>query len=143
MTASGLIDTNVLVYRHDPSEPAKQRRASEFVRDLVARDAAIVPWQALTEFVAVTTRPRRGGPPLLTRDDARTEAETLAALFPVVLPTIDVFHTALEGVASHRLPWWDALLWATAARAGVPVVWSEDFAHGRVIGGVRIVDPFR
>jgi predicted nucleic acid-binding protein len=50
---------------------------------------------------------------------------------------------ALGAVGRHRLSFWDALLWATARDAGVPVVISEDFQHGRELDGVRFVDPFR
>ena len=40
------------------------------------------------------------------------------------------------------MAFWDAMLWATARRAGVGVLVSEDFQDGQTIEGVRIVNPF-
>jgi predicted nucleic acid-binding protein len=49
---------------------------------------------------------------------------------------------ALDAVRDHKLSFWDAMLWATAARAGVTHLFSEDFQDGRVLGPVRFVNPF-
>ena len=40
------------------------------------------------------------------------------------------------------LSFWDAMLWATARRAGCSVLLSEDFQDGRRLDGVLFVDPF-
>jgi predicted nucleic acid-binding protein len=40
------------------------------------------------------------------------------------------------------LSFWDALIWAAAKENGIPVVYTEDFQHGRDIEGVRIINPF-
>jgi predicted nucleic acid-binding protein len=50
---------------------------------------------------------------------------------------------ALEVVERHTFSLWDALIWAAAKQADLTVVMSEDFQHGRVLDGVRFVDPFR
>ncbi len=49
---------------------------------------------------------------------------------------------ALRGAEQHGLPYWDALIWATAKLAGIPVVLSEDFQDGREIEGVTFQNPF-
>jgi predicted nucleic acid-binding protein len=48
----------------------------------------------------------------------------------------------MRAVREYQLPFWDALLWATARRAGVAVLVSEDFQDGRVVEGVRFANPF-
>jgi predicted nucleic acid-binding protein len=48
----------------------------------------------------------------------------------------------MRAVREYRLSFWDALLWATVRRAGIAVLVSEDFQDGRVIEGVRFVNPF-
>ena len=50
---------------------------------------------------------------------------------------------ALAAVERYHLSFWDALIWATARDAGVPVVLSEDFQEEQEIEGVRFVNPFR
>jgi predicted nucleic acid-binding protein len=48
------VDTNVLVYRLDRSEPAKQRKARELLRKLASgSDPGIMPWQVLAVGAAV------------------------------------------------------------------------------------------
>jgi len=139
-----VVDTNVLVYRHDPREPEKQERARSLLREGLVEDEVRLPHQVVVEFVAATTRPTSpGGPPLLTDAEARREAEELVAQFPVLHPNDEVLRTALRGWAAYGLSWFDAHLWAYAEHYGVPLVYSEDFQHRRRYGTVLVVDPFR
>ena len=141
MTA--LVDTNLLVYRHDPRSPVKQARAIEVLRSGIVSGDLLLPHQAVVEFVAATSRPIAGGPPLLAPEEARREAEELLSLFEVLYPTERLVRTALRGAAAYRLSWWDAHLWAYAEHYGLDELWSEDFQDGRLYGLVRVVNPFR
>jgi predicted nucleic acid-binding protein len=53
----------------------------------------------------------------------------------------DLF-TALEAVGAHRLAFWDAMLWASAQRAGVRHMLTEDFQDGFVLQDVTFINPF-
>ena len=141
---ASLVDTNILVYRYDPRNPSKQVVARDLLRDGLAGQRLMIPHQAILEFVAATTRPRTdlGGAPLLTRGDALREAEGLMRDFPVIYPDEQVLVTALRGVSTYDLSWFDAHLWAFAEVNALPEILSEDFEHGRHYGGVRTVDPF-
>jgi predicted nucleic acid-binding protein len=143
-TVASLVDTNVLVYRFDPRNPAKQRIAETLLREHLPGDTLLVPHQAIVEFVAAVTRPRPelGGAPLLPIEQARLEAEALIGQFRVLYPSRDVLVTALRGSATYRLSWFDAHLWAYAEVYGAHEILSEDFEHGRHYGSVRTVDPF-
>lgn len=138
-----LVDTNILVYRHDPGDPARRRRATEILRRGAAEGSLVLPQQALVEFVAVTTRPRGVRPPLLGFAEAARAVEGYLLHFEVLWPTPEVLRTALGGRLLHGLPWYDAHLWACAEVNGIPTLLSEDFQHGRVYGTVRVLDPFR
>jgi predicted nucleic acid-binding protein len=48
----------------------------------------------------------------------------------------------MRAVGRHRLSFWDAMLWATAKRAGCRVLFTEDLQDGRRLEGVLFVDPF-
>lgn len=141
---ASLVDTNILVYRFDPRDPVKQRRAEEILRNGLLDDSVVLAHQCVVEFVAAVTRPRKdlGGAPLLPLDEARVKAERLAAQFQVHYPNRDVLLTALRGTAMYGLSWFDAHLWAYAEVYGVEEILSEDFAHGRHYGTVRAVNPF-
>ena len=47
-----------------------------------------------------------------------------------------------RGVRDHHLSYYDAQIWAAARLNQVPLVFSEDFQDGRVLEGVRFVNPF-
>lgn len=49
---------------------------------------------------------------------------------------------ASELEESHRLSFWDSLIIVGAGAAGASVLSSEDLAHGQVVHGVRIENPF-
>jgi predicted nucleic acid-binding protein len=139
---AALVDTNILVYRFDSRFPEKQETATELLREGIQTDSLRVPHQAIVEFVAATTRSLPEGPPLLTPEEARREAEELLAQFIILYPTEGVLRTALRGSAAYRLSWFDAHLWAYAEYYGLAEILSEDFQHDRLYGAVRVRNPF-
>lgn len=141
MTA--LIDTNVLVYRFDPRDAAKQRSAREILREGIEHDTLRLPHQAIVEFIQAVTRPiGRGGTSLMNRPDALREAEAMLAQFEVLYPTESLVRTAIRAVETYQLSWLDAHLWAYAEHYGLDEILSEDFSDGHLIGTVRIRNPF-
>ena len=140
---AALIDTNVIVYRYDHRFPAKQRTATELLRQGIEEGSVVLPHQAIIEFVAAVSRPLRGAAPLLSPANALREAEELLAEFDVLFPDEELVRIALRGSAAYRLSWSDAHLWAFAERHGVPTLLSEDFEHGRLYGSVQEINPFR
>lgn len=138
-----LVDTNVLVYRHDPRFPEKQTRATELLREGIESGEVRVPHQAVVEFVAATSRPLSPSGVSLLGDAARNEAEGLLNQFPILYPVEALVRLALRGAAAYGLSWFDAHLWAYAEHYGLPILYSEDFQHGRTYGTVRVLDPFR
>jgi predicted nucleic acid-binding protein len=139
---ASLVDTNILVYCFDSRELAKRAQARELLRRGAAERTIQIPHQALVEFVSVVTRRKGHGSPLLPEEEAIRQAEGFMADFQVLYPTERVFRTALLGMATYRLPWFDAHLWAYASHYDIPEVLSEDFEHGRRYGTVRVRNPF-
>jgi predicted nucleic acid-binding protein len=139
---ASLVDTNILVYCFDSRELAKRAIARETLRQGAAERVIHIPHQALIEFISVVTRRRGHGAAMLTEEEATRQAEGFMADFPVLYPNDRVFRTALFGMATYRLPWYDAHLWAYAEHYGLPEILSEDFTHERMYGTVRIRNPF-
>ncbi len=51
----------------------------------------------------------------------------------------------LQAIRTHRnenVPFFDALLLATASRSGCKNLFSEDFQHGRTYGSITVQNPF-
>ena len=134
-----LIDSTVLVYAFDAASRDKQARAADVLAGIEPIGSGVLSTQVLGEFFRVITE-KIAHP--LTSAQARLELERLVAAWPVLPITAPVVVEAARGVRDHRMSYWDAQLWATARLNQVDVVLSEDFQDGRVLDGVRFVNPF-
>lgn len=137
-----LLDTNLLIYAHDPGEPDRQQRAVLILNELNLRGSGVLSVQSLAEFFSASIRPKRGNPPRLTPVEALEQIELFSIAFEIYDLTRFVILEAGRGVRDHRLSYYDAQIWATARLNQAPVVFSEDFQHGQVLEGVQFINPF-
>ena len=134
-----LIDTNVLVYAHDPRDHYKQARALAVLDHLIVRELAVLSVQCLSEFFSVVTRRL---PDAMTAEEAASQVERLIRACRVLDMTPQVVQEGCRGVFQHHLSLWDSLIWAVARLNQVPHVLTEDAEHGRTLEGVRFLNPF-
>jgi len=142
MTAAGehvFLDTNLLVYLYDRSEPEKQRRAQTLLARLAAAHLGVVSAQVLAEFFVTVTRKLAAPLPVTS---ALEQLACHLRLWRVVDITGSLVAQAAAAARKHQLNYWDAQVWAAARLNQVPIVLSEDFSHGAEIDGVRFVNPF-
>ena len=106
-------------------------------------DSAVLPHQAVLEFVAAASRPCRDldGEPLLPLADALIEAESLSRQFRVLYPDANVLTTAMYGCATCGISWFDAHLWAYAQCFALTEIIPEDFQQGWHYDNVRVINP--
>ncbi len=138
-SAGFLVDTNVLVYAYDPRDAAKQERARLVLDATIGAQRAILSAQCLSEFFSVVTRRI---PELMPPAVALIRVERLARSCLVLDLTAPVVVEACAGSVRHQLSIWDALIWAVAKLNQVPFVLTEDAEHGRLLEGVRFLNPF-
>lgn len=134
---AAFLDTNVLVYAFDQSEPAKRAIAIEIIAGEMG--PYTVSAQVLNEFYWTATRKLQ--PPLST-ETAEQVVEKLSSGYVVPIDALLV-RQAIKLVEEARLPLWDAGIVAAARRAGADKLLTEDLNHGLVIDGVTIHNPFR
>ncbi len=134
-----LVDTNVLVYAYDRSEPEKQKRALEVLDCLAVSGAGVISTQVLSEFFVAVTR-KIAVP--LSVSDAYDRVQNYLQSWTVIDLTGMVVMEAARGVCDHQFNFWDAQIWAAALLNQIPVVFSEDFNIGQVTEGIRFVNPF-
>ncbi len=134
-----LIDTNILVYAYDRSEPDKQRQAILVLEKLQWLKTGYVSVQCLAEFFRVVTRGKR---PMLPVDEAAQQLEALTLSWPVFNLAPMVVIEAARGVRDFKLSYYDAQLWATARLNQIPVIFSEDFASNTTLEAVSFINPF-
>ena len=137
MSARFFIDTNVLVYANAVDAPAKRAVARRVLDEALSSGLGCLSTQILQEFFVAVTR-KLG----VSADHARRQLEILGGL-PTLVVDRELVLGAVDLHRLHRLSFWDALVVRSAAVARCATLLTEDLAHGAVIDGVRVVDPFR
>lgn len=139
MTASILIDTNVLAYCYDSMEPDKALRAAAVCDQIARRDSGTISTQVVCELYNVLAVRMRDRVP------AESVTEALSwelSTWRLVGVTPEAALAAVEQAARDGLSIWDAQLLATARYYRIPTVLSEGFAHRRDYDGVTVLNPF-
>lgn len=139
MTGKILVDTNVLVYAYDLSEPEKQAQALKVLDALAASRKGRLTAQVLAEFAVAVTRKI---PNPLSWDRVAVSIENYLQSWEVLDLTGLIILEAVRGIHQHGFSYWDAQIWAAARLNQIPVVFSEDFAPGRSVEGIAFVNPF-
>ena len=138
MTVPVFVDTNVLVYVRDPSDPDKQRRAAEWLALLWEDGSGTLSHQVLQEFYVTLTRKLDPPAPV---EAVRDDVAALATWNPVETD-LDIIESAWAVEDRYGLSWWDALIVAQALAAGCEILLTEDLQHGMELFGMRVVSPF-
>jgi predicted nucleic acid-binding protein len=133
------VDTNVLVYARDASDPQKQAIAAAWMEHLWSSSIGRLSLQVLQEYYVTVTRKLDPG---LRVDEARADVRDLAAWRPVRIDET-IVEAAWHLEDRFRLSFWDSLIVATAQAAGCELLLTEDLQHDLEIDGLRVADPFR
>ena len=132
------LDTNILLYSisQNPAESGKRDRAIALLED----DSSTLSVQVLQEFYVQATRASR----------ADAIAHELAAglieawlRFRIQDMNFAVLKSALRIRQTHGFSYWDSAILAAALVLGCDRVYTEDLAHGQVVDGLTVIDPFR
>jgi predicted nucleic acid-binding protein len=132
------IDTNLWVYRLDRREPAKSEQIRPWLATVICEHEVVLSTQVLIELRAVSTRKLQ--PPL--SDSQITEVLEALSGFEVVSTDAHLVLDAHQLANIEQLSWFDALIVEAAIRSRCAILFSEDFSHGRQIGGLVVINPF-
>ena len=130
-------DTNVLFYSIDPVAGERHKAAKAIIRQTDPM-RSVVLLQTLGELCFSVGRKR---PDLL--ETAHRITRELADTFQIANANKSDLSEAITARQQHGLQFWDAMLWATARRAGCTLLLSEDMQDGRSLGGVVFRNPFK
>jgi predicted nucleic acid-binding protein len=139
MSVKVFVDTNILVYCRDASEPVKQAQALAWMAALWESRRGRLSFQVLQEFYLTVTAKLSPG---LPRELARREVRNLTAWQPVAVDS-RVLEEAWRLQDRYRFSWWDALIAAAARRADCRYLLSEDFQDHLEVVNLIVVNPFR
>lgn len=129
------VDTNILVYACDKSDPRRQTVALDLLR---GSSDCVLLWQVACEFIAASRKLERDG---FTAKEAWLRLESFLKMMPLIVPTSRVLEKARELHQERKCSFWDAVLFAACLDAGVSRIYSEDLP-GSGISGLEIVNPF-
>ncbi len=132
------VDTNVLVYARDASEPIKQPQARRWLDVLWASRRGRLSTQVLNEYYVTVTRKLSPG---LTPVEAREDVQDLRTWQPILLD-VTLIDRAFGMEDSYGFSFWDALIVAAAHVAGARYLLTEDLQDGQDLQGIRVVNPF-
>ena len=131
------VDTNILIYACDQSEPRRQTIALDLI---AASTDGILLWQVACEFLSASRKLSKQG---FTPTQAWNRLAEFQDLLPLVLPTAANLTHARELHVSHAVPLWDALILAACVEAGVDVLYSEDVPGLQTFETMRVINPFK
>jgi|ERR1043165_2116675 predicted nucleic acid-binding protein len=129
------LDSNILIYAELEPESDKGKRAADLI--LRAAQDGVIPVQVLGEFLRFV---QRRVPAALEEAVRQTSIYQAAFLTP---PTTDaVINKASEFARAHQMQLWEGVVCAASADAGAKVLITEDMQDGRVVDGLRLINPF-
>jgi predicted nucleic acid-binding protein len=139
MSDNVFVDTNILLYARDASEPEKQAAASARLDELWAARTGRLSVQVLNEFFVNATRKLDPG---LTPEEAWDDIEALSAWDPLPLD-MAVLARAFAVYQRYGLSWWDSMIIAAAEASGCSQILSEDLSNGASYFGITVENPFK
>lgn len=135
------IDSNVLVYMYDTSEPLKQRLSEELVKGLLRIENGAVSVQVLGEFFNNVTR-RIANPLTIQEADRAVDAISSSPTLDVLNIDLPMVRRAIATHSRYGTTYWDSLIAAAAEKAGCSAILSEDFNSGQSYHGILAINPF-
>jgi predicted nucleic acid-binding protein len=138
MSGKKFVDTNILLYSRDSSEPHKQSIAANLIRSLWIERTGRISVQVLNEYFVNVTQKLKPG---LSKNDAWLDLQDLAVWNPVSID-MALLHKGKSFQDQYSLSWWDALILAAADQSGCNTVYSEDLSHGQPYFGIQVINPF-
>jgi predicted nucleic acid-binding protein len=130
-------DTNVLIYATAASADERGNRARDLLARAMRAGNSVLLLQSLTEFSNVAIRKTK-----IAVDAVQQIVQAWCAVLPIQTADESDLFTTLEAVRVHRLAFWDAMLWASARRAGVRHLLTEDFQDRFALGDLTFINPF-
>lgn len=132
------VDTNLLVYFRDTSEPEKQKRAASWMNHLIKGRTGRLSTQVLNEYFVTVTRKLDPG---LSPRVAWLDVSSLLSWKPAPVDA-GLLKSAYAVQERFKLSWWDSLIVAAARNLGCSTLLSEDMQDGQNMDGLMVLNPF-
>lgn len=132
------VDTNVLVYFRDDTEPDKQQAASEWLAFLWRERNGRISYQVLQEYYITVTQKLKPG---LPKQEAREEIRAMTKWQPLSVSE-SLMEAAWVVQDRYHFSWWDSLIVSAAQLLECEYLLTEDLQDDQEIEGVTVINPF-
>jgi predicted nucleic acid-binding protein len=137
MSDKAFLDTNILVYAHEPGTGIKHERARTIIEKLWKTGGGVLSTQVLQEL-CVNLR-RKTSKPWTVEETRNLILDYLDWEIVVNTPNSAIEALAIE--TRFQISFWDALIIHAAESSGAAILYSEDLSDGQTYGSVRVVNP--
>lgn len=138
MRAPVFVDTNVLLYAQDESEPAKRPLAQAWLEHLWRERMGRTSMQVLSECYVNL---KRMAGPRLRNEEAWERTQIFFAWKPLQADEA-LLRRAREIEQRYRLNWWDCMVVGAAQVQDCGLLLTEDLQDRAIFGSVTVRSPF-
>jgi len=139
MKGNLFLDTNILIYTFDQSQPQKQAISRDLVRDALNNRSGCISYQVIQEFLNVASK-KFANP--LSVSDCQTYLTNVLEPLCEVFSSTGLFHRALEISSRWKFSFYDSLIVASALSVDSKILYTEDLQHDQKIEDMIICHPF-
>ncbi len=140
MNGNCFLDTNILIYSFDHSNPAKRAEALRLIKISLQTGKGIISSQVVQEFINVAIKKFEVP---FSLHDCRKYLDTVLSGLCRVFTSIELYKHTLDIMERWGYSYYDSLIIAAALQADCEILYSEDLHHNQKIRGLTIIDPFR
>lgn len=135
------VDTNILVYGVDTSDPIKHGKAVTLLANLAASSVETkLLWQVVGEFLQQLRRMEANK--TLRHDELLQCLARTRASFRLQLPSDAVLDRSLDLASRFSLSHWDSMIVAACIEAGVTKLYTEDMGSPTKFDSLELENPF-
>ena len=137
---NAFIDTNILIYLFDISDPRKHNLSKKLISDLQKTSNLYISLQVVNEFssaiISKISKP-------ISPDKLGSYYDLFDDIFHITPLTMENSRTALRIKAQYGFSFWDSLILASALLGDCDILYSEDMQTGFFMENTRIINPFK
>jgi predicted nucleic acid-binding protein len=140
MPGKYLLDTNIIIYSFDQTEPPKKRIAKELIKNALKTHKGFISYQVIQEFVNVALQKFKIP---MEVEDCKSYIDNFLAPICEIFPSIELFREAIDIKSEAQIGFYDALIVASAIKGNARTLYTEDLNDGQKIRSVQIINPFK
>ncbi len=135
-----LVDSNILVYAYDKSEPKKQCLAAGIIKQRWLEQDGVLSIQNLAEFYHIVAKRISSPIPI---DTAKQIVLDLIDGFEIIRYNENTIVNAINNQAIYKIHFWDALIVATMEENGIDTIITENEKHFQQVKWIKATNPFK